>query len=271
MSDYSQILICIPTYNEAENIGTMIGRVRDAVPGASILVVDDSSPDGTGELVDEMAAGIDELRVLHRPAKSGLATAYLEGFQLGLAAGYRFLVEMDADGSHDPTHLVAMMALVDDPSTGLVIGSRYVAGGGTRGWPRSRRLLSRAGNAYVRIMMGIPVHDATAGFRVYRAATLTGIDLSQVQSRGYSFQIEMAWRVHEIGWRIAESPILFTDRAAGTSKMSRAVILEALWRTTCWSLARTKNHRSAELQAPVLPSDDGRQCLATQNKTSMIR
>lgn len=232
--DYSDVLVCVPTYNESANITSLIHRTLAAVPGASILVIDDSSPDGTGDIADALAQHHPTISVLHRPAKSGLATAYLDAFRTGLGRGFIRLVEMDADGSHAPEHLPAMIDASFGAGVGLVIGSRYVPGGATEGWPWTRKLLSKAGNTYVRMLTSLTVRDATAGYRVFTNDALRSMDLDSVLSRGYSFQVEMALLIDRAGWRIAEVPITFREREAGTSKMSRAVVLEALWRTTVW-------------------------------------
>jgi len=235
--DFVGVLVCVPTYNESSNIESLVHRTLSAVPGASILVIDDSSPDGTGDIADALAAEHPCISVLHRPAKSGLATAYLDAFRIGLERGFTRLVEMDADGSHAPEHLPAMIQASAEAGVGLVIGSRYVAGGRTEGWPWTRKVLSRAGNSYVRLLTPLRVRDATAGYRVFTADALTSMDLDSVTSKGYSFQVEMALLVHRAGLGITEVPITFRERELGTSKMSRAVILEALWRTTVWGVS----------------------------------
>ncbi len=236
-----QVAVIIPTYNERDNREPIVGRVRTAVPAAHILVVDDSSPDGTGEIADKLAAADPGIHVLHRPGKSGLGTAYIAGFTWGLEHGYGVLVEHDADGSHDPADLPKMLTALQDAD--LVIGSRYVPGGTVVNWPRSREVLSRGANRYVRMMLGIGVHDATAGFRAYRAATLRAIDLDQVESQGYCFQVDLTLRTAEQGFRIREVPITFTERARGASKMSQSVVLEALWRVAQWGVARRLGRR----------------------------
>jgi len=230
-----QVAVIIPTYNERDNIETIVGRVRTAVPEAHVLIVDDNSPDGTGEIADKLAARDPNVHVLHRPGKSGLGTAYIAGFGWGLDRGYGVLVEHDADGSHDPADLPEMLAALERAD--LVIGSRYVPGGTVVNWPKSREVLSRGANVYVRMMLGIGIHDATAGFRAYRAATLRAIGLDQVQSQGYCFQIDLTLRTAERGFAIREVPITFTERARGASKMSQAVVAEALWRVAQWGVA----------------------------------
>jgi dolichol-phosphate mannosyltransferase len=230
-----KVAVIIPTYNERENLELIAGRIHDAVPYADVLVVDDNSPDGTGKLAGRLAAADERIHVMHRRAKSGLGAAYLAGFAWGLGRGYDVLVEMDADGSHDPAQLPALLA--GRAEADLVLGSRWAPGGKVVNWPRSREILSRAGNAYARIMLGIGVRDVTGGYRAFRATTLRAIDLDSVQSQGYCFQVDLALRTFRAGLSIAEVPITFTDRAFGASKMSRAIIIEALWRVTQWGLA----------------------------------
>ena len=228
------VAVIIPTFNEAENLEEIVGRVRAAVPAADILVADDNSPDGTGEIAGKLAAGDEHVHVLHRPGKQGLGAAYLAGFGWALDRGYGAVVEMDADGSHDPAELSALLAALADAD--LVVGSRWVRGGTVRNWPRSRELLSRGGNAYARVMLGLSVHDATGGYRAYRAATLHDIGLHSVRSQGYCFQIDLTLRAVRAGKKVVEVPITFTERAHGNSKMSRAIVAEALWKVTEWGV-----------------------------------
>ena len=230
------VAVIIPTYNERANLEDIAGRVRAAVPAADILVVDDNSPDGTGDLADKLAAGDDHVKVLHRPGKNGLGAAYIAGFGWALERGYGTLVEMDADGSHDPAQLPGMLTALADAD--LVIGSRWVPGGELRNWPKSRLVISRGGNLYVRLALGIAVRDATGGYRAYRADTLRAIGLDQVESQGYCFQIDLTLRTVSAGLTVAEVPITFTERTLGASKMSRAIVAEALWRVTQWGLRR---------------------------------
>ncbi len=240
------VLVVIPTYNERDNLEPIVSRVRTAVPAADILVVDDNSPDGTGEIADKLAASDAQVHVLHRAAKAGLGAAYIAGFGWGLEHGYEVLVESDADGSHDPADLPRMLSALADAD--LVIGSRYVAGGTTVNWPKSREVLSRGANAYVRIMLGIGVHDATAGYRAYRAGTLRAIGLDEVESQGYCFQIDLTLRTAQEGLRIREVPITFTERARGASKMSHSIVTEALLRVAQWGVAARlgrRRHRGA--------------------------
>lgn len=231
------VLVVIPTYQERTALPDTLARLRAAVPEADVLVVDDASPDGTGEYADGVAARDGQVHVLHRTRKDGLGRAYLAGFGWALERGYDAVVEMDADGSHRPSELPRLLEAAARSGADLVIGSRWMAGGAVRNWPRSREVLSRGANAYTRLAMGLAVHDATAGFRVYRAATLRRLPLAGVQSQGYCFQIDMTQQVRLLGGRIVEVPITFVERAAGESKMSRAIVVEALWRVTVWGLA----------------------------------
>jgi dolichol-phosphate mannosyltransferase len=230
------VVVIIPTYNERDNLDDIASRTRRAVPDAHILVVDDNSPDGTGELAEKLALTDPHVHVLHRTQKAGLGAAYLAGFDWALERGYQVLVEMDADGSHDPAELPSLLAALGDAD--LAVGSRWVRGGTVRNWPRSREILSRGGNAYARIMLRLSVHDATGGYRAYRAATLRQISLHEVKSQGYCFQIELTLRTVRAGLTVAEVPITFTERARGTSKMNRGIVAEALWRVTVWSVTR---------------------------------
>lgn len=230
-------LVIIPTYNERESLPTALSRVRSNVPEADILVADDNSPDGTGQIADAAATDDDHVHVLHRPGKQGLGRAYVAGFSWALERGYQLVVEMDADGSHRPDQLpdlLARAAAADHPD--LVIGSRWVPGGEVVNWPWHREVLSRGANTYVRLMLGMPVRDATAGFRVFRAEALRRLPLAEIESQGYCFQVDMTLRVHRDGGGIAEVPISFVERAEGVSKMSRSIIVEALTRTTAWGL-----------------------------------
>jgi dolichol-phosphate mannosyltransferase len=227
----------MPTYCERESLPVTAGRLRAAVPEADVLVVDDASPDGTGEVADALARDDRSVHVLHRAGKAGLGPAYLAGFAWGLERGYEVLVEMDADGSHAPEQLPGLLAVVEGGAD-LALGSRWVPGGAVVDWPWRRQLLSRAGNTYARWAMGLPLADATGGYRAVRASALRGIDLAGVQSAGYSFQLDLVWRVLRAGLAVVEVPITFTERTAGRSKMSRAIVVEALWRTTAWGASR---------------------------------
>jgi apolipoprotein N-acyltransferase len=229
-------LVIMPTYNEAQNIGNIAGHLLDTVPEVSLLIVDDNSPDGTGDIADRMAAENPRVHVLHRTEKNGLGPAYLAGFAWGFEQGYEYLVEMDADGSHRAEDLINMLAVA--PNNDLVIGSRWVRGGKVVNWPVSRQLISRTGNLYARIMLGAGIRDITAGFRVFRASFLQSLDLKSIASAGYSFQVEMAWRCFKAKARIQEVPITFVERAIGYSKMSNKIVFEALWRVTQWGFER---------------------------------
>jgi dolichol-phosphate mannosyltransferase len=225
----------MPTYNERENLEAMAGRVRASVPDADLLVVDDNSPDGTGELADKLAAGDSHVRVLHRPGKGGLGAAYLAGFGWALEQDYGAVVEMDADGSHQPEQLPLLLDALTNAD--LVLGSRYVPGGRVLNWPKSREIISRGGNIYVRMMLGVGLKDATGGYRVYRADTLRAIGLDEVESQGYCFQVDLALRALHAGLRVVEVPITFVERVHGASKMSRSIVLEAFWMVGRWGMA----------------------------------
>ncbi|MDQ6727657.1 MAG: polyprenol monophosphomannose synthase [Actinomycetota bacterium] len=235
-------LVVLPTYQEAENIAEVLQRVRDAAPSADILVVDDSSPDGTAALAKSAGHELGGVDVLIRASKSGLGSAYRAGFAEGLARGYDVLVEMDSDLSHDPARLPALLAAVE-AGADLAIGSRYVPGGAIPHWPLHRRLLSRWGNRYADLLLGLSVRDATSGFRAYRAEALRTIDLGAVSADGYGFQIEMVYRVAGNGGAIVEIPIEFVDRQRGTSKMCFRIIAEALSLVTWWGIRDRLTHR----------------------------
>jgi dolichol-phosphate mannosyltransferase len=228
-------VIVIPTYNERECLPTIVPALRAAVPAASVLIVDDSSPDGTGALADEMAAADPQVQVLHRAGKEGLGAAYLAAFAHALAApaGWQRIVQMDADFSHDPADVPRLLAALD-AGADLAVGSRYVPGGGTENWGLGRRIISRGGALYARTTLGVGVQDLTAGFKSWKAATLGGIALGAVRARGYGFQIEMTYRAVRNGFRVEEVPIKFVDRRAGQSKMSGTIFFEAL--TMVWKM-----------------------------------
>ena len=232
-------LVIVPTYNEADSLSAIIGRLRQEVPAADILIVDDASPDGTGRLADGLAATDPAVRVLHRPAKQGLGRAYIAGFARGLDAGYRYLVEIDADGSHDPADLVEMLASAEH-SADLVLGSRWVTGGEVLNWPWLRRAISRAGNRYARLVLRSHIHDLTSGYRVYRADALRSVDLGRVSSQGYCFQVELAWTLERNGFTVVEHPITFVERTVGHSKMHAGIVAEALVLVTLWGLRRSR-------------------------------
>lgn len=233
--DRSRLLMVIPTYNEAANLSGVIARLRAAVPAADVLVVDDSSPDGTGELADRLAEADPQVRVLHRRVKEGLGAAYVAGFRLALEQGYDVIGEMDADGSHQPEQLPRLLAEIDRGAD-LVIGSRWIPGGSVVNWPWHRRALSVGGNVYTRLLLGMHVRDATAGFRLFRAEMLRLIDLDSVQSVGYVFQVDLAYRTIHAGGRVVEVPIEFVERVRGESKMTLDVARESLARITRWGL-----------------------------------
>ena len=231
-ADLGRILVIIPTFNERENLPLITARVRSAVPAAHILVADDNSPDGTGEVADKLAVDDERIQVLHRRGKEGLGAAYLAGFDWALANGYDVVVEMDADGSHQPEQLPRLLDALRHAD--LVLGSRWVDGGSVVNWPRSREVLSRGGNLYTRMALGVPLRDATGGYRAFRTDALKALDLSHVESQGYCFQVDLAWRAVQRGLRVREVPITFVEREIGTSKMSQRIVAEALWRVTVW-------------------------------------
>lgn len=235
-----RVLVVVPTYNERENLPLIAARLRAALPDAHLLVADDNSPDGTGQIADELAAADDHVHVLHRPGKQGLGAAYIDAFRWAMTEGFEVLVEMDADGSHQPEELPKLLEALSEGAD-LAIGSRWVPGGKVVNWPASREFLSRGANVYVRLMLGLPVRDATAGFRAYRAGTLDKIGLANVESQGYCFQVDLTLRTVRNGLRITEVPITFVERTVGHSKMSRKIITEALWRVTVWGVTGLPN------------------------------
>jgi len=230
-----RVLVIIPTYNEAANVESIIARMRAAQPDVHVLVADDNSPDGTGRLADALAAADDHVHVMHRMGKEGLGAAYLAGFQWGLEHDFGVLVEHDADGSHQPEQLPRLLAALE--TADVVKGSRYVSGGSVVNWPRSREILSRGGNLWTQLMLGVPVKDATGGYNAFRAETLRGIGLDNISSAGYCFQVDLTWRAIKAGYRVVEVPITFVEREYGDSKMSRAIVAEALVRTTLWGIS----------------------------------
>jgi dolichol-phosphate mannosyltransferase len=233
----AEVLVIVPTYNERDNLPEIVAAVHEHLPQADLLVVDDNSPDGTGALADELAARDKKLHVLHRAGKQGLGTAYVAGFKWALdrrsGRDYQFLFEMDCDFSHDPKYLPLMLARARDGAD-LVLGSRYVDGGGTVNWGPMRKMISRGGSLYARTILGIGVRDVTGGFKCFRRATLEKLDLDTVSAQGYGFQIEMTYRTIKHGMRVEEIPIVFVDRRVGQSKMSKKIFLEAL--TLVWKL-----------------------------------
>ena len=238
-------VMVIPTYNESENIEWIVARLRTAQPDVDVMIVDDNSPDGTGDIADKLADADSRIRVVHRTEKAGLGAAYVHGFRDALTAGYDVIGEMDADGSHQPEQLPLLLTALADAD--LVIGSRWVPGGSVVNWPKSREFLSRGGNLYVRLLLGAKVRDATAGYRLFRRTTLETIDLDSVESAGYVFQTDLAWRTVKAGLRVAEVPIEFIERVRGDSKMSGGVASESLKRITRWGLQERRNQVRAAL------------------------
>jgi dolichol-phosphate mannosyltransferase len=228
MTDMHATWVVLPTYNEADNLPTIVPAILEQLPAATVLVVDDGSPDGTGASADQMAGRDARVRVLHRPAKQGLGRAYVAGFQAALEGGAERVVQMDADWSHSPEYLAALMAALD-AGADLVIGSRYVRGGGVRNWGVGRRVVSRAGSLFARLVLRLPAHDLTGGFKAWRAHVLADLPWAGLHSGGYVFQIETTFRADRAGARIVEVPIVFEDRRVGVSKMSRRIIVEALF------------------------------------------
>jgi dolichol-phosphate mannosyltransferase len=245
VADLGRVLVVIPTYNEAENLEAVVDRLRAAVPEADVLVVDDGSPDGTGEIADRLAAADASVHVLHRAVKAGLGAAYIAGFRWALADGYDAVVEMDSDGSHAPEELPRLLTALREAD--LVIGSRWVPGGQIRNWPLYRQIISVGGSTYARVLLRFPVRDSTSGYRAFRRQVLEDIKLDEVASQGYCFQIDLAWKTWRCGFRVREVPITFTEREVGRSKMSHAIVFEALWRVAAWGL--TSRSRSARAQA----------------------
>lgn len=231
----ARTLVIIPTYNERENLGRIITRLHAALPHTHVLVVDDGSPDGTGDLADDLAAADERIAVLHRTEKNGLGAAYIAGFRWGLEHDYTVLVEMDADGSHAPEQLHLLLEQVD-VGADLVLGSRYVPGGTVVNWPWHREVLSRGGNIYSRLALGVSIQDITGGYRAYRREVLEKLDLDAIASHGYCFQVDLAWRTLQAGFTVAEVPITFTEREIGESKMNGNIVQEALVRVTVWGL-----------------------------------
>jgi dolichol-phosphate mannosyltransferase len=225
----SDAWVILPTYNEAENLERIVIAVLEQLPDSGrVLVVDDNSPDGTGAIADRLADSNETVSVLHRPRKEGLGPAYLAGFHVALDAGAQRIVEMDADFSHDPAYLPKLIGAAEHYD--LVIGSRYVPGGGVTEWGPVRRFISRGGSSYARVALGLPIRDLTGGFKCFRREVLETINLDTIQARGYAFQVETTYRAIRAGFRVVEIPIVFRDRADGTSKMSRSIVAEAMWR-----------------------------------------
>jgi dolichol-phosphate mannosyltransferase len=253
MTSERRVLVCVPTYDEVLNLERTVAGIHQAVPEADVLVIDDHSPDGTGELADRLAAADARVHVLHRPGKEGLGAAYLGAFTWALDQGYDVVVEMDADGSHRAQDLPLLLAAVEHGAD-VALGSRWVDGGAVENWSKHRAWLSRGGNAYARIAMGIPVRDATGGFRAFRAATLKTLDLEEVASQGYCFQVDLVWRALQRGLRVQEVPITFVERELGVSKMNRVIVAEALWRVTVWGAKARAHQVVAAVGRPKDPS-----------------
>ena len=243
-------LVIIPTFNESENIRAIVDRALTSIPEANLLIVDDGSPDGTGEIADAMAASDQRIFVLHRDTKGGLGAAYIAGFRWGIDRRYSALIEMDADGSHPPEVLPQLLVAAAQDGFGLAIGSRWTKGGRVVDWPKRREALSRGANTYARLALGISVHDATAGYRVYRSEVLSGMDLSAIDSKGYCFQIDLTLRTVDAGYRIAEVPITFRDREFGESKMSGDIVVEAMRKVTAWGFQRRARQVGQILRRP---------------------
>jgi dolichol-phosphate mannosyltransferase len=232
--DLRPVLVVIPTYNERDNLAPIVGRVQAVLPQVHLLVVDDNSPDGTGEVADKLAAGDDRVHVLHRSEKAGLGAAYVAGFRWGLARDYQVLVEMDADGSHAPEDLPRLLDALQDAD--LALGSRYVPGGRVVNWPWRREMLSRGGNVYSKLALGVRINDITGGFRAFRRPVLETLPLDSIASHGYCFQVDMAWRTVQAGFSVVEVPITFTEREIGESKMSGSIVREAFLRVAEWGV-----------------------------------
>jgi dolichol-phosphate mannosyltransferase len=254
-------LVIIPTYNEVENLASITGGVLAATERVDVLVVDDNSPDGTGALADQLAAASTRIHVLHRETKSGLGDAYRAGFAWGLEHGYVALVEMDGDGSHRPEQLPGLLDALE--TADVVVGSRWVPGGGAPNWAFRRALLSRAGSFYARCALGLPFRDVTGGYRVYRASALVALGYDTVRAQGYCFQIEMLWRAQQAGLAIREAPIQFAERTAGESKMNTSIVFEAIWRVTGWG-ARNLPRRFVRRAAPQQPASLGTDAITSQ-------
>jgi dolichol-phosphate mannosyltransferase len=253
-------LVCVPTYQEAANVDRFLRAVRSAAPQADILVCDDNSPDGTGDIAERVGAEVGQVEVLHRPAKTGLGEAYREAFGLALDRGYERLVQIDADLSHDPQVIPKLLKAIDDGAD-VAIGSRYVEGGQIPHWPWFRRALSKVGNRYAGIVLGLKVRDATSGYRAYRAETLREIDLAATRAKGYGFQIETAYRIGTVRGAVKEEPIIFTDRVRGYSKMTWGIFAEELLLVTWWGVRdrvtfkKARTRRRSRKRAADVPSD----------------
>jgi dolichol-phosphate mannosyltransferase len=234
--DLGKVLVIVPTYNERESLPVIVSGIRQAEPDVHILIADDNSPDGTGEVADGLSSSDNSVHVLHRLAKAGLGAAYLDAFSWAKSNGYNVVVEMDADGSHRPQDLTKILDALTN--TDVVLGSRWIKDGRVVNWAKSREVLSRGGNLYTRMWLGIPIHDATGGFRAYRMSALAVMNTDQVESQGYCFQVDMAWRAVKANLRVAEVPITFVERELGESKMDGSIVKEALWRVTQWGIEK---------------------------------
>ncbi|HEU5226497.1 MAG TPA: polyprenol monophosphomannose synthase [Ktedonobacteraceae bacterium] len=257
-------LIVMPTYNERENITAIVEEIVRYAPGVDILIIDDNSPDGTGEIADALRERFPHISTLHRTGKLGLGTAYIAGFRYALEHGYDLAFEMDADFSHDPRYLPDFLAAAEH--TDLVIGSRYVRGGGTPNWSLLRRFISGGGNIYARFMLGLPVKDATAGYRCYRTTVLAALDLDAVRSQGYAFQVEMTYQALQHGFRVSEVPIIFVDRRIGKSKMSRKIFIEAFFyvlRARFGRNRRSSGHTANRITKPLVTASPDEQLSTT--------
>ena len=234
--DLGKVLVIVPTYNERESLPVIVSGIRQAEPEVHILIADDNSPDGTGEVADRLSSSDNSVHVLHRSAKAGLGAAYLDAFNWAKSNGYDVVVEMDADGSHRPQDLTKILDALSNND--VVLGSRWIKDGRVVNWAKSREVLSRGGNLYTRMWLGIPIHDATGGFRAYRISALDVMNMNQVVSQGYCFQVDMAWRAVKANLRVAEVPITFVERELGESKMDGSIVKEALWRVTQWGIEK---------------------------------
>jgi dolichol-phosphate mannosyltransferase len=236
MPERPEAWVILPTYDEAENLERIVGAVLELPDSGNVLVVDDNSPDGTGEIADRLATQNERIRVLHRERKEGLGPAYLAGFRVALDAGAERIIEMDADFSHDPAYLPALIAATENAD--LAIGSRYVPGGGVTDWGPVRRFISRGGSAYARLALRVPVRDLTGGFKCFRREVLEAIELDSIEARGYAFQVETTYRALKMGFRVVELPIVFRDRREGSSKMTKSIVAEAIWRVPAMRFRR---------------------------------
>jgi dolichol-phosphate mannosyltransferase len=234
--DLGKVLVIVPTYNERESLPVIVSGIRLTEPDVHILIADDNSPDGTGEVADDLSSSVNSVHVLHRSAKAGLGAAYLDAFNWAKSNGYDVVVEMDADGSHRPQDLTKILDALTNND--VVLGSRWIKDGRVVNWAKGREILSRGGNLYTRMWLGIPIHDATGGFRAYRMNALAVMNLDQVESQGYCFQVDMAWRAVKANLRVAEVPITFVERELGESKMDGSIVKEALWRVTQWGIEK---------------------------------